>query len=263
VVCENRYVVQLQPAGVRLALERAGYPPLILDPEEPGSASLKSLDLILARGRSASLLSLLAGAEGMGVRTINACSAIAAVRDKAEMSRALVAANVPGPATACGTIAGIAAIFRKSDYPLIIKPVFGDSARGIHIVPNQARLLELPWTEPFAVGQRLLNSDGFDLKLYVIGRDVFAARKPSPITGDPSARVVRVAVTPALRDLALRCGSVFGLELFGVDCIETPSGPAVIGVNDFPNYSGIPSANHCLARYAIERAQAHFEQKRA
>src|SRR5476651_1411780 len=77
VVAEPRYLAQRQPAGLCVALARAGYSPLILDPEEPAIAPLEVIDLIVARGRSASLLSLLARAEGMGVRTVNRCSAIA------------------------------------------------------------------------------------------------------------------------------------------------------------------------------------------
>jgi ribosomal protein S6--L-glutamate ligase len=263
VAAESRYLVQRQPAGLCVALARAGYVPLILDPEEPASAPLEVIDLIVARGRSAPLLSLLARAEGMGVRTINRCSAIAAVRDRGAMARALTAGDLPTPATSCGSIASIAAAFRPNEYPLIVKLVFGDNARAIRIVRSRAELLDLAWTEPHAVAQRLVPSDGFDLKLAVIGGEVFAARKPSSVTGDPAAKMQPVAVTPALKALALRCGLLFGLELFGVDCVEMAAGPMVIGVNAFPDYSGIPGADDCLASYAIDRACAHFQRRRA
>jgi glutathione synthase/RimK-type ligase-like ATP-grasp enzyme len=48
---------------------------------------------------------------------------------------------------------------------------------------------------------------------------------------------------------------LFGLELYGVDCIETPNGPVVIEVNDFPNYSGVPGSDQLLADHVIFRAK--------
>jgi ribosomal protein S6--L-glutamate ligase len=263
IAADTRYLVQRQPAGLCAALSRAGYVPLILDPEEPATAPLEVIDLLVARGRSASLLSLLARAEGMGVRTLNRCSAIASIRDKGAMARALAAGDLPTPATCSGSIKSIAAAFRASEYPLILKLVFGDNSRGIRVVQNRAELLDLAWTEPFAVAQRMVPSDGYDLKLYVVGGEVHAARKPSPVTGNPAAKMEPVAVTPALKALALRCGLLFGLELFGVNCVEMAAGPMVIGVEDFPDYTGIPHVDDSLAHYTIERACAHFERRRA
>jgi ribosomal protein S6--L-glutamate ligase len=263
VAAEARYLVQRQPAGLCAALARSGYVPLILDPNEPAGAPLEVIDLIVARGRSPQLLSLLARAEGLGVRTLNRCAAIASVRDKGAMARALAGGNLPTPATACGSIDSIAAAFRACEYPLIVKLVFGDNARGIRIVRSRSELLDLAWTQPHAVAQRLVPSDGYDLKLFVVGGEVHAARKPSPVTGDPSGRMQPVAVTSGLKALALRCGLLFGLELFGVDCIEMAAGPMIIGVNDFPDYTGIPDADDSLARYTIDRACAHFQRRRA
>ena len=56
-----------------------------------------------------------------------------------------------------------------------------------------------------------------------------------------------------MREIAARCGEVFGLELYGVDCIHTPDGPVVVEVNDFPNYSAIPEADGKLADYVLAR----------
>lgn len=255
ILAEERYLAQRQPAGLCAALQRDGHGPLLLG-DGFADAPLEALDLIVARGRSAHLLELLCRAEALGVRTINRSSSIVAVRDKAAMSRALAAAGLPVPATVWGRISLVADAFGPDRYPLIVKPVYGDNSRGIAIVRSRAELLALPWNEPSAIVQELIPSDGYDLKLYVIGSEVFAARKPSPVTGDASLPAQDVPVTGALRALALRCGLLFGLELFGVDCVETKDGPLVIEVNDFPNYTGIPGADERLARYALLRAVA-------
>src|SRR5919108_6189338 len=101
------------------------------------------------------------------------------------------------------------------------------------------------------LAQRYVAGAGRDLKLYGIGRQVWAVRKPSPLNGrvGTSDKVEPVETTSALQDLGRRCGALFGLELYGVDCIETKHGPVVIEVNDFPNFTGVPDADNKLAEY--------------
>jgi ribosomal protein S6--L-glutamate ligase len=129
------------------------------------------------------------------------------------------------------------------------------------MVADRGELKELDWAEPVAVAQPLLPSDGVDLKLYGIGERVWAVRKRSPLRrdgasgcGEPAAEPV--ALNSDLERLGLRCGRLFGLELWGVDCIETPSGPLVIEVNEFPNYSGVPQVNERLAEHVLSRIRA-------
>jgi ribosomal protein S6--L-glutamate ligase len=255
IAVEARYQAQAQPAGLARALASCGHRPIVLDLRDPGGSSLTGIDLLIARGRSPAILDLLGRAESLGIATVNRRASIAAVLDKAAMARSLAAAGIPTPATRVGTIGAIARSSRASDFPLVVKPLFGDNARGVHVIRTAVELAALPWDEPLALAQPFLPSDGFDLKLYGAGAEVHAVCKPSPIGVHRGERSHPVQVTPALRALALRCGLLFGLELFGVDCIGTPAGPVVIEVNDFPNYSAIPDAGERLARFALDRAE--------
>jgi glutathione synthase/RimK-type ligase-like ATP-grasp enzyme len=261
VVAESRYVAPHQPWGLCAALVRAGYTPLILNPEDPAGPPLENIDLIVARGRSPRLLSLLARAEGLGVRTVNRCSAIVSARDRVGMSRKLARGGLATPAAKCGTLASIAEAFQAGEYPLIIKPVFDNEDVAVHIVHDRDQLLALPRPGQLAVAQRVVAGTGVDLKLYVAGSEVFAARQPSPLAGHPAAPPVPVPVSEELNELALRCGSLFGLEIFGVTCVETGAGAMVIGVNAFPDSFGIPGASESLARYVIGRADARFKMR--
>ena len=126
-----------------------------------------------------------------------------------------------------------------------------------------ADLDTIEWSDDLLLAQRYLPSDGFDLKLYVCGRSVFAVYKPTPFNGDLAAAPRPVEATPAMVDLALRCGATFGLEIYGVDTIETPDGLAVIEVNEFPNFTGVPHAGECIADYVLSRARAARVQKGA
>jgi ribosomal protein S6--L-glutamate ligase len=256
VATERRYLAQLQPATLCAALAERGHAPALLDPERAERHDLDGIALLVARGRSPALLRLVACAEAAQIATVNRSSAIEAVLDKAAMARRLATARVPSPRTRVGSVADLARTSRRADFPLVVKPVFGDNARGVKVVESRDALAELPWREPVALAQPLVPSDGRDLKLYVAGEAVWAVRKPSPLAVGVAAEPEPVPVSPALEALALRCGRLFGLELFGVDCIETPRGPVVIEVNDFPNYTGIPDAPERLARHLIARADA-------
>jgi glutathione synthase/RimK-type ligase-like ATP-grasp enzyme len=261
VAAEPRYLTQAQPAGLAGALCRAGHPATVLDPRDPRTLTLPCLDLLIARGRSQALLDLLDRAECLGIATINRRDAILSVMDKARMGRALTRAGIPIPPTRHDTLAALVEYSTDADFPLVVKPIFGDNARDVRIVRSRDELAALPWSEPTALAQPLIPSDGFDLKLYVAGDEVHASRKPSPLCPDAGLDAQPVAMTPELRALALRCGRVFGLDFYGVDCIQTAEGPLVIEVNDFPNYSAVPGADECLARYAIRSAQRAREGK--
>jgi ribosomal protein S6--L-glutamate ligase len=263
VLAERRYLAQTQPAGMIGALRSRGIALQLIDPEASTNALaddrwLEGLDLIVGRGRSWGLLSLLGWAEEGGVPTINRRAAISAVHNKADMAVRIASRHLPAPETFLGPAPLLAERLSRDQYPLILKPIFGDNCRGLQVIATPDELLRADWPEPVALAQRYHTTDGYDLKLYGIGRDVWAVRKPSPFNrrreGEAKSEGL-VETTPELVELGRRCGEIFGLELFGVDCIETASGPLVIEINDFPNYTSVPEADDRLADYVIRRAR--------
>ncbi|HEX5731802.1 MAG TPA: hypothetical protein VF131_03120 [Blastocatellia bacterium] len=262
-IVENRYLIQSQPSGMRRALDERGHRVTAIDPQSnsylmEGDGWLEDYDLVVARGRSWALLCMLAWAEARGASTINRKDAIAAVYNKADMSVAL-AGNVPVPRTYFGSIESLTRLIPADSYPLILKPIFGDNCRGLVVAADPEEMTSIEWPEPVALAQSYMPTDGYDLKLYGIGDEVWAVRKPSPFNkrseGDGAESKAGLApLTPELEALGRRCGELFGLELYGVDCIETDAGPLVIEINDFPNYTGVPEADERLADYVIRRA---------
>lgn len=258
VLVEQRYLDQDQPAGVVAALESRGIPVHTLVAETvsvdlSGATWTAGVSVALARGRSTAVLGMLRSLESCGTPVVDSAAAVQAVVDKAGMAAAMAAAGVPTPTTWLGSPADLA---RRDDlrFPLVLKPVTGDNARGLVVVRSRRELANVVWPEAVALAQDFHRGDGHDLKLYVAGDVVWAVRRPSPIESDGSPRASRdpgvpVPVTPALRDIAHRCSRVFGLRLFGVDCVVGPGGRALaVEVNDFPNYRGLPgAANEVLA----------------
>lgn len=264
VLAERRYLAQSQPSGMVAALRARSQKVTVIDPQASAYLLgdhrwLEGLDLVVARGRSLDMLCLLCWAESRGTPTINRKAAIDAVHNKAEMAVALASDRLPTPRTYFGAAAALARGVAGDSYPLILKPVFGDNCRGLQVVANPEAMAGVEWPDPAALAQSYLPTDGYDLKLYGMGDQIWAVRKPSPFNprresggGPPSGAL---PLTPALTDLGRRCGALFGLELFGVDCIETEAGPLIIEINDFPNYTSVPEADERLAEYVIRRAR--------
>jgi ribosomal protein S6--L-glutamate ligase len=267
VVSEDRYLCQRQPAGLIRALRAAGHPVELLEPTALVTArrlAERPPEVLVVRGRSDDVLWLVDLAEAAGATVVDSARSVRAVRDKLEMDRRLRGADVPLPGTYPATAAALARV-PDDAFPLVLKPRFGDNARGIRLVHDRAALdragLDRDGRGPDGqmLAQSFVPGDGRDLKLYGVGRRVVAVRRPSPVDllpGRPGALmpVELVPVTDALRALAHRCAEVFGLGLYGVDCIETPAGPVVIEVNDFPNFTGVPDADFLLAAHVARAA---------
>jgi ribosomal protein S6--L-glutamate ligase len=263
---ERRYLAQAQPAGLAAALTTRGHRVHLVD---PGSRAFRldmhrwpeSLDLVIARGRSWELLCLLAWAESRGVPTINHRAAIGAVHNKAEMAVVLENAGIPTPCTCLAPAQALDHMVQACGvrFPLVLKPIFGDNGRGLRVVRDRAELATVQWPEAAMLVQELLPSDGYDRKIYGIGDEIWVVMKPSPLAAATAAGALRapdpapepVPVMPGDHELAARCRRAFGLELYGIDCIETPQGAVVIEVNDFPNYTGVPRASERMAEHVL------------
>ena len=147
---------------------------------------------------------------------------------------------------------------------LVVKPFDGDGSAGLALLtrPGDVDLLpDLEGKQSVYLAQELLQTDGWDLKLYGIGNRVWAVRKPSPVSFlEPGAADVGIVpkraadlvkIDARLRDIALTCGRACGLELWGVDVAMTSRGPYVIEVNDFPTYSAVPDAGAAIAQHVL------------
>ncbi len=212
-------------------------------------------------------LSLLEAAEAVGIPTINRSWAIRRVRDKAIAVVMAQAQNIPMPATYFVAHPRLLNQVPREQFPLVVKPTNGSSCRQIHYIDSPAALAQLEIevangtaTGSFWLAQHYEVNSGFDTKLYVAGNDVFAVAKRSPL--HPAIEVEKrpIAVSPALRSLALRVGRLFGLDIYGLDVVETSKGPMVVDINDFPSFGNVPEAEKLVARCVIETAQRMKQQ---
>jgi ribosomal protein S6--L-glutamate ligase len=212
-------------------------------------------DLYVLKSHTELALSLAGTLHAQGARLLNPYPSCLATQNKIVASRLLRSAGTPTPDT---WVTGDFTLLRDvaAARPLIIKPYLGHRGAGLRIVRDPVELDALPRPDGPVVAQEYIEGGGEDLKVYVVGEEVFAVRKP--FSPDSFAHPGRPCpVSPEVRDIALRCGRAFGLGLYGLDVVESPRGPFVVDLNTFPGYKGVPDAAPLLADYigaAAERA---------
>jgi ribosomal protein S6--L-glutamate ligase len=197
-------------------------------------------------------LSLLEAAAAAGVTTVNDHRAIRRARDKAVAAVRARAAGIPFPKTWFASRSALLDQIPADTYPLVVKPNNGSSCEQVIRVDSPDELAQLDIDDSGCLlAQPYLPNPGYDVKLYNTGDEVFATVKRSPL--HPGAAVVeeQIPVTPELRNLARAVGRVFGLDIYGIDVIETPEGWVVLDVNDFPSFGMVPEAAHRLARTVL------------
>jgi ribosomal protein S6--L-glutamate ligase len=96
--------------------------------------------------------------------------------------------------------------------------------------------------------QEFVDGDGWDVKVWIIGEDVFAARRRPALETIPCETVPLSAdeIPREWVSMAQKIGRVFGLSLYGVDLVIGAQGPVAIDVNAFPGFRGVRGAGTAL-----------------
>jgi ribosomal protein S6--L-glutamate ligase len=212
-------------------------------------------DLYVLKSGTDLALSLAGALHARGATIVNPYPAAVACRDKVVATRVLQEAGVPVPRTWVTTRPrGLAGLLAGG--PLVCKPARGSQGRGVAILRTAADLAGLPETaaEPLIV-QRWHRPDGPDRKLYCIGDQVFGVLRPFPARSYAEKLGEPYPVSGELRDIVLRCGAAFGLQLCGVDVVESDGRPYVVDFSSFPGFKGVPDAALRLADHLYARAR--------
>src|ERR671924_519540 len=113
-------------------------------------------------------------------RTCDGWSRILAVRDKVGCTLALARSGLPVPPTFLAERPEDLEVLPARQFPLLLKPVDGDNARGIRVVRHRGELASLAWHGGLVLAQPYLDAGGAEVKLYVAGEAVWAVRRRSP-----------------------------------------------------------------------------------
>src|SRR5882724_8895649 len=168
--------------------------------------------------------------EAMGVPLINGASAIARSRDK-------VAALVE-------QVGGL---------PAILKLIQGTQGVGVMIAHSVAEVESILGTL-WDLGQEILlqefvsESRGRDIRALVVGDRVVGAMRREARRGEFRSNLHRGGFGTAVElpadyaEAAVRAARVVGLDVAGVDLLESSEGPTVVELNSSPGFEGLERA---------------------
>lgn len=206
-------------------------------------------DLYVLKKINGLALSLAGALHARGATIVNPYPVTVALYDKIIMCRILQATGVPVPATYVGShLEELAPLFDAG--PLVVKPYHGTGGDGVRVVRSAVELADLAHDKQEPVfAQRYHVPQGPDRKLYRIGDRVFGVKKVFPRQSEVEKHGEPFTPSPELREIVLRCGRAFGIDLYGVDIIESEGQPYVVDMSSIPGFKGVPDAPRLLADY--------------
>jgi len=223
-------------------------------------------DLYLLKSHAPQALDVAHILEQKGALVINSWASSIACQDRVLMAQRMHEAHLPWPQTwSFPTLASLLSdrdFLASLSFPLIMKSHYshrGDLVDKVRTIEQlQARASE--WGQEPVVLQEFAAGDGWDIKLWVIDQQIFAARRRTPLEANASREDFPIPQEELPRDwahIALEIGRVFNMRLFGVDLLITGRGPMIVDVNSFPGFRGVPGADAALValveRIAKER----------
>lgn len=249
---------------------------LTLDIVDLSRSDAEPLDLVLdrcmAHGRASVALRVY---EAMGITCVNSFKGAVTADDKIATTLALAVAGVPTIRTAVAfDVESSLTALEEIGYPAVIKPVTGSWGRLLAKVnsPTAARsLLEHKrhlgsHHHSIFYLQEYVEKPGRDLRIFVVGGAVVGAsyRTASHWVTNVARGAVSLPcpVTPEIEELSLRSAAAVGVEIAGIDLVETSDGLKVIEVNGGAEFKGLLRTTDAdiagtIADYAIGRATGH------
>lgn len=243
----------LHPLGFRIVMDQ-GRPSLFYEDKPLG----KEPEAVIPRiGHSKTFFgtSVVRQFEQMGIYSLNSAHAITLSRNKLRALQQLSKYGVGIPRTVFVPERSSlrAAIDLAGGAPVVIKLLEGTQGIGVILAETEAAataILEtMQSTKQDVLVQRFIHeSRGRDVRALVVGGKVIAAVRRTAQAGEFRSNVHRGATAaaltlePAYEQAAIRAAQILGLEMAGVDMLESEAGPKVMEVNSSPSIAGIEEA---------------------
>jgi ribosomal protein S6--L-glutamate ligase len=258
----------IDPLEFQIVVSR-GRPSLVV-----GGAALPRYDIVIPRiGASITNygLAVVRQFDLMGTPVINGAVAIARSRDKLRALQLLTRRNIDVPTTVCArSPAGIeSALALVGGCPAIVKLQQGTQGIGTMIAETPQAvysLLETLWAmgQDIVLQEYVRESKGRDIRAIVVGGRVIAAMRRVAKPGEFRSNLHRggkgdlLDLPRVFRSAATRAAKVMGLEVAGVDMLESRGGPKILEINSSPGLEGIERATGVdVAGAMIEHAEKY------
>ena len=204
----------------------------------------------------------------MGVPVLNDAIPIARSRDKLRALQLLSRFGLDIPRTAmCRYRDEVAQVVEHvGGLPCIIKLLQGTQGVGVMIASTMEEvqgMLDTFWNlgQEILIQEFVAESKGSDLRALVIGDRVVAAMRRQARTGEFRSNIHRggkaraVTLPREYAEAAVKAARVVGLEVAGVDMLESRTGPKIMEVNSSPGFEGLERATKKdIARLYVEHA---------
>jgi len=190
------------------------------------------------------------------VFTLNGSDGISRSRDKLRSMQILSRAGVGMPTTSFAhsiqDIHGLLDVVGGT--PVVVKLLEGTQGLGVVLAETKKaaesvigafRQLDVN----ILVQQFIKEAGGADIRAFVVGGKVVAAMRRQGAPGDFRSNLHRggvaevVKLTPSERSAAVRATKSVGLNVAGVDLLQSSGGPMVLEVNSSPGLEGIEGAS--------------------
>src|ERR1700693_5386453 len=202
--------------------------------------------------------------EQKGALVVNSWALSVACQDRVLMAQRMRDANLPWPFTrsfsSLGSLLTDREMLANLPFPQIIKSYYshrGDLVDKVDSI-EQLEALAAEWKQEPIVLQEFAAGDGWDIKMWVIDQQIFAARRRTPL--EPNASKEDFPIAPGELPgewvhIAMEIGRIFNMRLYGVDLLITEQGPMIVDVNGFPGFRGVPGADSALVALVERIAQ--------
>ncbi len=215
-------------------------------------------DLILPRlgaGISEHSLALVRHLGASGILVINRAEALEVARDKLRTLQLLARNGLPVPRTAFAPDpAYLARALRAvGGPPAVIKLPRSTQGKGVMLAESAEEaqsIADTMWAiqKDVIIQEYIEEARGVDLRVLIVGGEVVGAVRRRARKGAFRSNLhlggsVRRARAPnEAAELALRAAALCGLDIAGVDLLETKEGPLVLEVNAAPGFEGFERA---------------------
>jgi ribosomal protein S6--L-glutamate ligase len=195
---------------------------------------------------------LLAHWQARGVISLNSAGAISAARDKLHCLELFSAHGMDLPKSA-----SIESMHKAPDllaahfsFPLLIKQHDSTQGHGVERVWNSVQALQrmaelFALDEPFLLQEFIAEAQAADLRLFVLNGEVIAAMKRRAMLGDFRANT-HLGGTAEIHkpdaqeiEIAVKATGLLGLDVAGVDIIQSRRGPLLLEVNASPGFEAL------------------------
>jgi ribosomal protein S6--L-glutamate ligase len=211
----------------------------------------------------------------MGVPTLNNSVPIARARDKLRALQLLSRFGIDIPRTVmCRYRDEVPlAVEQVGGLPCIMKLIRGTQGVGVLIANTMTEvegMLDTLWTlgQEILLQELIAESRGKDVRALVIGDRVVAAMRRTAREGEFRSNIHRggegqaIELPPGYAAAAVKAAQVIGLEVAGVDMLESREGPKIMEVNSSPGFEGLERVTGqdiagLYVDHAVEYARAH------